>query len=94
MTLKRRLDGVETSLTPTQLVLRWLAEAHAFCDVVPSVDSLLAVDPPVVPAGSSLDRVDDDPLAVPLTLADMAVDRICIGRVGLAIRRELDPCSA
>jgi hypothetical protein len=30
MTLARRVDAVETSLTPTQLVLRWLDEAHAF----------------------------------------------------------------
>jgi hypothetical protein len=53
MTLKRRLDGVETSLTPTQLVLRWLAAAHSFGDVVPYVASLLAQDPPVAP----LDRL-------------------------------------
>src|SRR5665811_192985 len=53
MTLKRRLDAVETSLTPTQLVLRWLAEAHAFGDVEPYVASLLAQDPPVAP----LDRL-------------------------------------
>jgi hypothetical protein len=53
MTLKRRLDAVETSLSPTQLVLRWLAEAHAFGDVEPYVASLLAHDPPVAP----LDRL-------------------------------------
>jgi hypothetical protein len=53
MTLKRRLDAIETSLSPTQLVLRWLAEAHAFGDVVPYVNSLLAQDPPVAP----LDRL-------------------------------------
>jgi hypothetical protein len=53
MTLKRRLDAVETSLTPTQLVLRWLAEAHSFGDLVPYVNSLLANDPPVAP----LDRL-------------------------------------
>jgi hypothetical protein len=53
MTLKRRLDAVETSLSPTQLVLRWLAEAHAFGDIEPYVASLLAVDPPVAP----LDRL-------------------------------------
>jgi len=53
MTLKRRLDAVETSLSPTQLVLRWLAEAHAFGDVESYVASLLAHDHPVAP----LDRL-------------------------------------
>jgi hypothetical protein len=53
MTLKRRLDAVETSLSPTQLVLRWLAEAHAFGDIESYVASLLAKDPPVAP----LDRL-------------------------------------
>jgi hypothetical protein len=53
MTLKRRLDAVETSLSPTQLVLRWLAEAHAFGDIEPYVASLLSQDPPVAP----LDRL-------------------------------------
>jgi hypothetical protein len=33
MTLGRRVDALETSLTPTQLVLRWLDEAHAFGDL-------------------------------------------------------------
>ena len=53
MTLKRRLDAVETSLSPTRLVLRWLAEAHAFGDIESYVASLLAKDPPVAP----LDRL-------------------------------------
>ncbi|MFI5259618.1 MAG: hypothetical protein ACHQ01_08435 [Candidatus Limnocylindrales bacterium] len=53
MTQKRRIDAVETLLSPTQLVLRWLAEAHAYRDLVPYVNSLLAVDPPVAP----LDRL-------------------------------------
>jgi len=30
MTIARRMAAVESSLTPTQLVLRWLAEAHAY----------------------------------------------------------------
>jgi hypothetical protein len=33
MTLVRRVTAVETSLSPTQLVLRWLDEAHAFGDL-------------------------------------------------------------
>jgi hypothetical protein len=53
MTLQRRLDALEPSLSPTQLVLRWLAEAHAFGDMEPYVASLLAQDSPVVP----LDRL-------------------------------------
>jgi hypothetical protein len=53
MTLSRRLAKIETSLSPTQLVLRWLAEAHAFGDIESYVASLLAEDPPVAP----LDRL-------------------------------------
>jgi hypothetical protein len=53
MTLSRRVAKLEEALTPTQLVLRWLAEAHAFGDVPAYVASLLAVDPPVAP----LDRL-------------------------------------
>jgi hypothetical protein len=33
MTLARRVTAIETALTPTQLVLRWLDEAHAFGDL-------------------------------------------------------------
>ena len=33
MTLTRRITAIETSLTPTQLILRWLDEAHAFGDL-------------------------------------------------------------
>ena len=53
MTLARRVAAVESSLSPTQLVLRWLAEAHAFGDLLPYVNSLLAQDPPIAP----LDRL-------------------------------------
>lgn len=53
MTLDRRLDKIDETLSPTQLVLRWLAEAHASGDLVPYVNSLLAQDPPVAP----LDRL-------------------------------------
>jgi len=49
MTLSRRVAKVEETLSPTQLVLRWLAEAHAFGDVPAYVTSLLAQDPPVAP---------------------------------------------
>ena len=53
MTLKRRLDALEPSLSPTQLVLRWMAEAHAFGDIPAYVASILSEDPPVAP----LDRL-------------------------------------
>ena len=41
MTLVRRLAALETSLTPTQLILRWLDEAHAFGDLESYVRSQL-----------------------------------------------------
>ena len=53
MTLERRLNTLEDSLSPTQLVLRWLAEAHAYGDIPAYAASLLAQDPPVAP----LDRL-------------------------------------
>jgi hypothetical protein len=42
VTAERRLRAVEASLTPTQLVLRWLDEAHAFGDLESYVRSQLA----------------------------------------------------
>jgi hypothetical protein len=42
MTLTRRIAAIETSLSPTQLVLRWLDEAHAFGDLESYVRSQLA----------------------------------------------------
>jgi hypothetical protein len=42
MTLARRLAAVESALTPTQLVLRWLEEAHAFGGLEAFVRSQLA----------------------------------------------------
>jgi hypothetical protein len=53
MTRNRRVAALETSLSPTQLVLRWLAEAHACGDIPAYAASLLAQDPPVAP----LDRL-------------------------------------
>jgi hypothetical protein len=53
MTLSRRVGKLEEALSPTQLVLRWMAEAHAFGDIESYVASLLAQDPPVAP----LDRL-------------------------------------
>jgi hypothetical protein len=42
VTAERRLVALETSLTPTQLVLRWLDEAHSFGDLESYVRSQLA----------------------------------------------------
>jgi hypothetical protein len=53
MTLSRRLAAVETSLSPTQLVVAWIAEAHSFGNVESYVASLVAQDPPQAP----LDRL-------------------------------------
>jgi hypothetical protein len=52
MTLARRVAAIETSLSPTQLVLRWLADAHSY-SVERYVASLVACDPPANP----LDRL-------------------------------------
>ncbi len=49
MSLSRRVERLEASLSPTQLVLRWLAGAHGFGDIESYVGSLLAADPPVAP---------------------------------------------
>jgi len=40
-TAERRLVKLEASLTPTELIVRWLDEAHAFSSFVAYVDSLL-----------------------------------------------------
>ena len=53
MTTERRLAKVEASLSPTQLVLRWLAEAHAHGDLESYIDTLVASEPPLFP----LDRL-------------------------------------
>jgi hypothetical protein len=42
VTAERRLARLEASLSPTQLVLRWLDEAHAFGDLESYVRSQLA----------------------------------------------------
>jgi len=53
VTLARRVAAIETSLSPTGLVLRWLDEAHVFGGLESYVRSLLDADPPEVP----LDRL-------------------------------------
>jgi hypothetical protein len=43
MTAERRLAKIEESLSPSQLVLRWLAEAHAYGSLEAYVGSLLDI---------------------------------------------------
>ena len=53
MSLARRVAAIEAALNPTQLVVRWLEEAHAFGDVESYVRSLLDAEPGALP----LDRL-------------------------------------
>ena len=56
MTVERRLDRVEAALTPTQRVLAWLEEAHAYGSLSAYVDSLLDKSPDDFP----INRLADD----------------------------------
>jgi len=49
MTVARRLDALEANLTPTQRILAWLDEAHAFGDLDAYVESLLDQPPDALP---------------------------------------------
>jgi len=49
VTVARRLAVLETSLTPTQRVVAWLDEAHAFGDLTAYVESLLDQPPEASP---------------------------------------------
>ncbi|MDR3635097.1 MAG: hypothetical protein P4L84_14930 [Isosphaeraceae bacterium] len=53
MTAERRLVALETSLSPTQLVLRWLAEAHQYDDFDAYSRAIFALGPGALP----LDRL-------------------------------------
>src|SRR6266498_1409293 len=44
MTAERRLAAIEASLSPTELVLRWLAEAHAYDDFKTYTETLFDQD--------------------------------------------------
>ena len=46
---ERRLAAIETSLSPIQLVLRWLAEAHAYNDFNTYTEALFDQDPSNLP---------------------------------------------
>ena len=52
-TANRRLDKVEASLSPTALVLRWLAEARTYDDFMTYTRALVQTEPPTFP----LDRL-------------------------------------
>ncbi len=45
MTAERRLAALEASLSPTELVLRWLAEAHEYDDFKTYTEALFNKDP-------------------------------------------------
>lgn len=49
MTVARRLEAVERSLTPTQLVLRWLDEAHSHRSFEACARALLDEEPEQLP---------------------------------------------
>jgi len=49
VTAERRLDKVEAALTPTQRILAWLDEAHAYGSLSAYVDSLLDKPPDEFP---------------------------------------------
>jgi hypothetical protein len=49
VTLARRLDALESSLTPTQLVLRWLDEAHAHGSLEVALAAVIDVPPEDLP---------------------------------------------
>ncbi len=50
MTVARRLAAVEESLSPTQCVLRWVNEAHAYGSLSAYIDATLDQDPDDFPA--------------------------------------------
>ena len=49
MTLARRVAALETALTPTQLVVRWLAEAHSHGSLEAYVHAILDDEPEAYP---------------------------------------------
>ncbi len=49
MTVARRLAAIESALTPTQLVLRWVEEAHAHQSLESCTRALLDLDPAEIP---------------------------------------------
>jgi hypothetical protein len=49
LTAERRLAAIVASLSPTELVLRWLAEAHAYDDFTTYSESLFDQDPSNLP---------------------------------------------
>jgi hypothetical protein len=56
VTIALRLKGVEDALTPTQRVVAWLDEAHAFGDLETYARSLLDQRPQALPINRLLDE--------------------------------------
>ena len=59
MTTDRRLDALEAALSPTERIVRWLNEAHAFGGLEAYVRSLVA-DPAAIPPVDHLARAAAD----------------------------------
>lgn len=75
MSLARRLDALDSSLTPTQLVLRWYP---ALVDPVQHA----IVREPLVPAGGWLDVPTRPGLGIDIDEA--ALERLAMGHFGVA----------
>ena len=93
MTTERRLTGLEASLSPTELVLRWLSEAHAYDDFGSYFRTLLDVDPSNFPmdrlAREARESAKQRSRGLPRAEADRAVRRATIEacvRVQLVLR--------
>lgn len=78
MTLARRLSAVESSLTPTQLVLRWLSEAHAHGSFEACAVALL----------------DEEPRNLPLSRLCREAERSAWATVGSRAREDLNEAIA
>ena len=90
---ERRVAKLETQLTPTELVLRWLAEAHAFDNFIAYTNSLIVAAAPEFP----MDRLAREAQAsaqlrnqkLPREQAERAVRHAIVGtvfRVQLVLR--------
>jgi hypothetical protein len=93
VTTGRRLTGLEASLSPTELVLRWLTEAHAYDDFGSYFRTLLDVDPSNFPmdrlAREARDSAKQRTRGRPRAEADRTVRRAMIEacvRVQLVLR--------
>jgi hypothetical protein len=84
-TINRRLDKVEAGLSPTELVVQWLAEAHAFDDFTAYTRSLVGADWPVFPldrlAQAAKANATQQARGLPREEADAAINRAIVATV-------------